>query len=67
MQPHVHTKEERLLTRTEVEEHFGISKRFLELAVSKGNGPRITRIGRLAKYRPADTRAWLETCSNVQS
>jgi|GEM_PF-4798905 len=39
---------DRLMTRCEVEERFGISKRFLGFAVVRGNGPKFVRIGSLA-------------------
>ena len=55
------TREEaRLLRRSEVEEQFGISVRFLELAVSKGDGPAIVRLGRSVRYRVCDIRDWIE-------
>ncbi len=53
--------DERLLSRGEVEERFGISKRFLELAAMRGQGSAIVRIGRLVRYRPADLHAWIAT------
>jgi len=52
--------EDRLLTRHEVVERFGLPKRFLELAVSKGDGPRVIRVGRLVRYRVKDITAWIE-------
>lgn len=51
--------EERLLTRTEVEERFGITKRFLELAAMRREGPPIVRLGRSVRYRPSDMRIWI--------
>ncbi len=55
------TKEEvRLLRRTEVEEQFGISVRFLELAVARGDGPPNVRLGRSVRYRVCDIRKWIE-------
>ena len=51
---------ERLLDRDEVEEIFGISKRFLELAISRGGGPKLVRIGRLVRYRVKDVEHWIE-------
>ena len=54
---------DRLLNRREVEERFGIPKRFLELAACRGEGPRIVRIGRLVRYRVSDVRTWIETQS----
>ncbi len=54
--------EKRLISRTEVEEHFGVSKRFLELAAMKGEGPRFVRIGRTVRYRREDIEEWIESC-----
>ena len=51
-----------MLTRIEVENRFGIPKRFLETAVSKGNGPEFVRFGRLVRYRVQDIEAWIESC-----
>ncbi len=48
-----------LLSRREVEERFGLSKRFLELAGLKGQGPRIVRLGRAVRYRVSDVRDWI--------
>jgi predicted DNA-binding transcriptional regulator AlpA len=56
--------EERLLTRDQVEERFGISKRFLEVAVLKREGPPIVRLGRSVRYRPTDITDWI--ASQVQ-
>ena len=50
---------DRLLSRDEVERRFGISKRFLELAVPKRTGPRYVRIGSLVRYTVKDIRAWI--------
>lgn len=50
-----------LLTRADVERVYGVSKRFLELAPARGEGPRFVRIGRSVRYRPEDVEAWLET------
>ncbi|GEM_PF-2305696 len=51
---------ERLLTRKEVEEVFGYpSKRFLELAALRGDGPMMVRIGRSVRYRVSDLRSWI--------
>lgn len=52
--------DEKLLTRIEVQDRFGIPKRFLELAAMRSEGPRIVRIGRLVRYRPEDVRRWIE-------
>ena len=55
-----HENTDRLLSRKEVEERFGIPKRFLELAIAKCDGPRVVRIGRLVRYRVSDVSAWIE-------
>lgn len=52
----------RLLSRDEVEEQYGIPKRYLEVAVMRGEGPAIVRIGRLVRYRVCDIHKWLEEC-----
>lgn len=52
--------DERLLSRSEVDEIFGISTRFLELAASRGEGPRLIKIGRLVRYRFDDIRSWID-------
>ena len=51
---------ERLLSRDEVEEQFGIPKRFLEVSACRGDGPRRVQIRRLVKYRPKDITAWID-------
>lgn len=49
-----------LLSRTEVEAKFGITKRYLELAIMHGNGPAYVRIGRLVRYRIRDIESWID-------
>ena len=58
---------DRLLNRMEVEERFGIPKRFLELAAMRGDGPRMVRVGRLVRYRVTDLRKWIETNSTGEA
>ncbi|MEM7684437.1 MAG: AlpA family transcriptional regulator [Pseudomonadota bacterium] len=59
-------KDERLLSRRKVEERFGISKRFLEVAAVRGDGPCMIKIGRLARYRARDVRDWIEaSCVSI--
>jgi predicted DNA-binding transcriptional regulator AlpA len=54
--------DERLLTRAEVEKFFGYpSKRFLEIAALRGDGPPFIRIGRSVRYRVGDLRQWLNS------
>lgn len=59
--------DDRLLSRQEVDQRFGISRRFLEVAVQRGTGPRFVRVGRLVRYRPADVRSWIESCTSDPS
>lgn len=54
---------DRLLSRTEVEEIFGISKRYLEVAAQRNEGPRRIQIGRSVRYRVRDIRQWIENCT----
>lgn len=52
---------DRLLSRDEVQELFGFpSKRFLELAAHKGDGPPMIRIGRVVRYRLGDILDWID-------
>jgi predicted DNA-binding transcriptional regulator AlpA len=60
-------RDERLLTRNQVEDRFGIPKRFLEVSVMKGEGPPIVRLGRSVRYRPRDVISWIATQMNVVS
>ena len=52
---------DRLLSRAEVEVHFGISRRFLEVAAVRGDGPPMIRIKRSVRYRVADLRDWIDS------
>ena len=51
---------DRLLSRCEVEERFGVSKRYLEVAIMRHEGPPIVRIGRSVRYRVRDLVEWIE-------
>ena len=51
--------DERLLNRKEVEDYFGISQRFLEVAAVRGDGPPMVRINRSVKYQVGMLRAWI--------
>lgn len=50
-----------LLTRAEVEVHFGLSRRYLEVSACRGDGPPQIKIGRSVRYRVADLRNWVDT------
>lgn len=52
---------DRLIGRDEVDEIFGIPKRFLEIVACKGGGPPFVKIGRLTKYRVRDVLSWIES------
>lgn len=51
---------DRLLTRPEVEERFGLSLRFVEISAVRGDGPPMVKINRAVRYRVADVRAWID-------
>lgn len=51
---------DRLLSRAEVEVHFGLSRRFLEVSAVRGDGPPMIRINRAVRYKVADIRGWIE-------
>ena len=53
----------RLLTRNEVEDVFGISRRFLEVAAARGEGPVLVKIGRAVRYRWSDIVSWIDDCA----
>ena len=52
--------EDKLLSRNEVEDRFGITKRFLEIAAVRGDGPRMTKVGRRVLYQVRDLRDWID-------
>lgn len=60
----MHTQEpsaERLLTRQQVEDRFGFpTKRYLEIAAVRGDGPPMLKIGRSVRYRVSDLREWID-------
>lgn len=51
---------DRLLSRREVERRFGITKRYLEVAAVRGDGPPMIKMGRSVRYRVADIVDWIE-------
>ena len=51
-----------LLSRDDIEREYGRTKRWLELAAARGDGPPMIRLGwRTVRYRRADFEAWLES------
>lgn len=59
--------EDRLLNRNEVENLFGLPKRFLEVSATRGDGPPMVRLGRLVRYRVADIREWIDEARVVSN
>lgn len=59
--------EDFLLSRSDVEKHFGVPKRYLEVADLCGKGPRQVRLGRSVRYRVRDVRWWIEQCANEKT
>jgi len=55
-------EDDHLLTRDDVETRFGISRRYLEAAARRGDGPTVVRIGRSVRYRVKDIRSWIDAC-----
>jgi predicted DNA-binding transcriptional regulator AlpA len=50
-----------LLDRREVQNVFGLSARWLELAAHRGDGPPMLKLSRrMVRYRAADVQAWLD-------
>ena len=51
----------RLLSRDEIEAEYGISRRWLELAAHRGDGPPMRKISRrMVRYDRVEFEAWLE-------
>lgn len=61
------TSDDLLLSRAEVQERFGLSRRFLEIAAVRGDGPPMFKLGRAVRYRTGDLRAWIETRRRVST
>jgi len=60
LESHFSLNDERLLSRVDIQNIFGISQRFLEVAAVKGGGPAYHKIGRNVRYRVADLRHWID-------
>ncbi len=49
-----------LLSRDQIESEYGLSRRWLELAAVRGDGPKMVKIsGRMVRYRRSDLELWL--------
>lgn len=59
MQPAEYRK--RLLSRDEIETEYGITRRWLELAAYRGDGPPMRKISRrMVRYDRAEFETWLD-------
>lgn len=56
-----------LLSRAEVQERFGLSRRFLEIAAVRGDGPPMIKLNRSVRYLAKDLRAWIEARRRVST
>jgi hypothetical protein len=52
--------DERLISRVDTSNVFGLPIRFLEMKAVTGGGPVYYKIGRRVYYRVADVRRWIE-------
>lgn len=52
--------DDRLLSRVELQDIFGVSTRFSENMAVKGGGIPMVRLGRSVRYRVADIREWIQ-------
>ncbi|WP_339950118.1 helix-turn-helix domain-containing protein [uncultured Albimonas sp.] len=51
----------RLLSRDEIQAEYGITRRWLELAAHRGDGPPMRKISRrMVRYDRAEFEAWLD-------
>ena len=57
---HTALNEDRLICRADVQRHFGITQRYLEVAAVRGDGPPMIKIGRSVRYRVGDLREWID-------
>lgn len=57
---HIELNDDRLHSRPEVQSHFGLTERYLEVAAVRGDGPPMIRIGRSVRYRVSDLRGCIE-------
>ena len=54
-------RNKRLLSRVEIEDEYGITRRWLELAAHRGDGPPMRKISRrMVRYDRTEFEAWLQ-------
>lgn len=57
-----------LLSRDDIQTQYGLTRRWLELAALRGDGPPYLRISRrLVRYRRADFERWLANCQRTNT
>jgi predicted DNA-binding transcriptional regulator AlpA len=55
------TQAKRLLSRDDIEDEYGLSRRWLELAALRGDGPPMRKISaRMVRYERAEFEDWLK-------
>jgi predicted DNA-binding transcriptional regulator AlpA len=58
----------RLLSRSDVEKEYGISRRYLEVSAVRGDGPPMIRVGaRMVRYRIRDLDDWIDASRVVST
>jgi predicted DNA-binding transcriptional regulator AlpA len=48
-----------LMTRDEIAAKLKVTRAYLDVAASRGEGPPMLRIGRIVRYDPAQVAEWL--------
>jgi excisionase family DNA binding protein len=61
----INMAEDRLWTAQEVAYYLGVPVQTLYQWKCEGKGPACRRIGRHLRYRPADVRAWVDSCEGL--
>jgi hypothetical protein len=57
-----------LLSRDDIEFEYRLTRRWLELAALRGDGPPFLRISRrMVRYRRADFEQWLANCQRTNT
>ena len=54
------TTRRRLMTPEELAEYLGVSLHCVYAWSSRGDGPKVVRVGARLRYRPADVEQWLD-------
>lgn len=59
------TPRPRLMTPEELAEYLGVTMHCIYTWSSRGDGPRVLRVGGRLRYRPDDVEAWLDTVTST--